>query len=44
LTLAEAERRHILSVLDACGGSQRQAADILGVGRNTLWRKIRRYT
>jgi two-component system response regulator HydG len=44
LTLAEVERRHILSVLDACGGSQRQAADILGVGRNTLWRKIRRYT
>jgi two-component system response regulator HydG len=44
LTLAEAERRHILSVLDACGGSQRQAADVLGVARNTLWRKIRRYT
>jgi DNA-binding NtrC family response regulator len=44
LTLAEVERKHILSVLDACGGSQTEAAGVLGVARNTLWRKIRRYT
>jgi two-component system response regulator HydG len=44
VSLAEAERRHILSVLDACGGSQVEAAEVLGIGRNTLWRKLRRYS
>jgi two-component system response regulator HydG len=39
--LAEVEREHILRVLDACGGSQAEAARILGVARNTLWRKLR---
>ncbi len=42
-TLAELERRHILRVLDACDGSQSEAARILGVARNTLWRKLRQY-
>lgn len=40
-TLAEVEREHIERVLDACGGSQSQAARVLGIGRNTLWRKLR---
>lgn len=40
-TLAEVEREHILRVLDACGGSQSEAARVLGVARNTLWRKLR---
>ncbi|HEY0838812.1 MAG TPA: sigma-54 dependent transcriptional regulator [Vulgatibacter sp.] len=39
--LAEVEREHILHVLDACGGSQTEAARILGIARNTLWRKLR---
>ncbi len=39
--LAEVEREHILRVLDACGGSQAKAARVLGVARNTLWRKLR---
>ncbi|HET9953677.1 MAG TPA: sigma-54 dependent transcriptional regulator [Polyangiaceae bacterium] len=43
-SLAEVEREHILRVLDACGGSQSDAARILGVGRNTLWRKLRSYS
>ena len=42
-TLAEVEREHILSVLDACQGSQSEAARVLGVARNTLWRKLREY-
>ena len=42
-TLAEAERDHILGVLEACSGSQAEAARILGIGRNTLWRKLRHY-
>lgn len=41
--LAEIEREHILRVLDACDGSQAEAARVLGVARNTLWRKLRAY-
>ncbi len=40
-SLDEVEREHILRVLDACGGSQAEAARVLGVARNTLWRKLR---
>jgi len=43
-TLNEMEHDHILQVLDACGGSQAEAARILGVARNTLWRKLRAYS
>ena len=40
-TLAQVEREHIARVLQACGGSQSEAARVLGIGRNTLWRKLR---
>jgi DNA-binding NtrC family response regulator len=40
-TLAEIEREHVLLVLERCGGSQTEAARVLGIGRNTLWRKLR---
>jgi two-component system response regulator HydG len=42
-TLAEMEREYIQRVLDSCGGSPSEAARILGVARNTLWRKLRTY-
>jgi two-component system response regulator HydG len=42
-SLAEVEREHVLGVLEACGGSQLEAARVLGFGRTTLWRKLRRY-
>ena len=42
-SLAEVEREHLLRVLDACGGSQSEAARVLGIARNTLWRKLRLY-
>ena len=42
-SLVDVERDHILQVLAACQGSQAEAARILGIGRNTLWRKLRRY-
>ncbi|WP_242371727.1 sigma-54 interaction domain-containing protein [Anaeromyxobacter sp. SG26] len=42
-TLAEVEREHVLRVLEAFGGSQVEAARALGIGRNTLWRKLRAY-
>ena len=42
-TLAEVEQEHVLTVLRACGGVQADAARVLGIGRNTLWRKLRTY-
>ncbi len=42
-SLAEVERAHILRVVDACDGSQADAARVLGIARNTLWRKLREY-
>jgi DNA-binding NtrC family response regulator len=41
--LAEVEREYILGVVEACGGSYVEAARVLGIGRNTLWRKLRTY-
>ncbi len=41
--LADVEREHIERVLEACGGSQVAAARVLGIGRNTLWRRLRDY-
>jgi len=40
-TLAESERAHVLGVLGACKGSVVEAARVLGIGRNTLWRKLK---
>ncbi len=41
LSLEQAERRHILRVLEACGGQQIDTARVLGIGRTTLWRKLK---
>jgi DNA-binding NtrC family response regulator len=43
LSLADAEREHVLRVVALCGGSHREAARALGIGRTTLWRKLRAY-
>ncbi|HVO42956.1 MAG TPA: sigma 54-interacting transcriptional regulator, partial [Aggregatilineales bacterium] len=40
-SLVEAERRAIVSACRATRGNLTQAAQILGIGRSTLWRKIR---
>jgi len=37
------EREHILATLRECHGNQAKAADLLGIGRNTLWRKLKEY-
>jgi two-component system response regulator HydG len=42
-SLAEVEREHIVAVVRACGGRQAEAARILGIARNTLWRKLEEY-
>jgi len=43
MTLAEAEARHIARVLAHTGGQISAAAELLGIHRNTLTRKIREY-
>ena len=42
-TLEELEREHVLRVLEACSGGMTEAARVLGIGRNTLWRKLQSY-
>lgn len=43
ITLSELERRHIQRVLSASGGQMSVAAEILGIHRNTLRRKLTEY-
>jgi DNA-binding NtrC family response regulator len=42
-TLAEAERAHILQTLERVGRNHSSAAEALGIGRTTLWRKLKEY-
>jgi len=42
-TLEELEREHILTVLDEAGGNQSKAAEILGINRKTLYKKIHKH-
>lgn len=44
LSLAEVERRHILHALEYAKGNRLLAADLLGIGRVSLWRKLRSYS
>jgi DNA-binding NtrC family response regulator len=39
----DVEREKILSVLESCGGNQRQAAKLLGISRTTLLARLDRY-
>jgi two-component system response regulator AtoC len=41
--LADVEKDHILSTLKACEGNQLDTAKQLGIGRNTLWRKLKEF-
>lgn len=42
-SLAQVERAHILQALQRCGGQPGRAAKLLGIGRTTLYRKLREY-
>jgi transcriptional regulator with PAS, ATPase and Fis domain len=42
-TLAETEREHILTTLERFGRNHSAAAEALGIGRTTLWRKLKEY-
>jgi DNA-binding NtrC family response regulator len=43
ITLAEAERVHILQTMERFGRNHSGAAEALGIGRTTLWRKLKEY-
>jgi len=42
LPLEEVEARHIQAVLRRCKGNRAEAARVLKIGRNTLWRKLKK--
>ena len=44
LTVAQAERRAIESMLAHTKGDKSKAARLLGIGRKTLYRKLEQYT
>jgi len=40
---AKAERQAISNALSETGGNREKAAELLGIGRKTLYRKLRQY-
>ena len=42
-SIRSAEKETILRALHEAGGNQTRAAQALGMGRNTLWRKLKKY-
>ena len=43
MSMKDIEKKHIISVLDITSWNQTEAAKMLGIGYNTLWRKIKSY-
>mgnify|MGYP001486567660 FL=1 len=43
LTLDEIEKRHILRAIEHAHGNRSHAADLLGIGRKTIYRKLKEY-
>ena len=41
--ISEAEKAHIVKVLRSTKGNKKEAAEILGISRKTLWEKIKSY-
>ncbi len=41
-TLEDVEAEHILETLRRCKNNQAKTARVLGIGRNTLWRKLKK--
>ena len=43
ITLEGITRRHIMSILDSCGGNKQAAAEKLGIDQSTIYRKLKEY-
>jgi transcriptional regulator of acetoin/glycerol metabolism len=43
LSLIELERRHILRAMKVLGGNKARVAELLGIDRSTLYRRLERY-
>ncbi|MFP4458224.1 MAG: sigma-54-dependent transcriptional regulator [Candidatus Zixiibacteriota bacterium] len=43
VSLSEMEKEAILSAMDKTGGNKKKAAEILGIGLRTLYRKLKKY-
>lgn len=43
IPLDQVEKQHVLSVLEHCQQNKAKAARVLGIGYNTLWRKLKKY-
>jgi transcriptional regulator of acetoin/glycerol metabolism len=43
ITLDEVDRRHIMHVVEMCGGNRTNAAQVLDIDRKTLYRKLLRW-
>jgi two-component system NtrC family response regulator len=43
LLLSQVEKRHILRMLELAGGNRSQAADMLGISRKTIYRKLKEF-
>ena len=39
----QAEREHIISVLELTDGNRALAAKVLGISRKTLWKKLKQF-
>lgn len=42
-SLEDLEKEHIMKVLDETGGNQCKAAEVLGINRKTLYKKLHKY-
>ncbi|MDR3628481.1 MAG: sigma-54 dependent transcriptional regulator [Ignavibacteriaceae bacterium] len=43
LTMEQIEKRHIINTLNKCDGNKTRAAEMLGIGLTTLYRKLQSY-
>jgi len=43
LSLAEIEKEYILQMLEECTGNRKKTAELLGITKATLWRKLKEY-